>query len=327
MRQHTGIIPLIENIKFCKIATQIQDVLAQTPLMRSEDREGIDRQLVEWHDNLPWILQSTEPCPESIYTARCVMKWRYQNLRIVLYRPVLLSLANRGNEGSPTQDELESVAKCQAIAKETIEDIAREWTPNQMLGWNGVWFMYQASMIPLVTMFWESWNTQQVRECQAQIDVVLEAFEGLSDWSLAARRSREVVAKMYEASKRPLTRQASPRLRPARVVNGVNGHINGMSLMNGNEANGVNGANGMHMINGANGMNGVNGHMMEDMQQGDMIGEDGTILLDQGGIWDLDGMLWSNLPDGLDMPYDGFPSMDFDDSGIFNFDGNYMMHL
>jgi hypothetical protein len=257
------------------------------------------------------------------------MKWRYQNLRIVLYRPVLLNLANRGNEGPATQDELESVAKCRAIAKETIEVIAREWTPNQMLGWNGVWFMYQAVMIPLVTMFWESWNTQQVRECRAQIEVVLEAFDGLSDWSLAARRSREVVAKMYEASKRPLTRQPSPRLGPA-VVNGVNGHVNGMSLTNG--VHGVNGVNGIHMMNGvgANGMNGVNGHMMEDMHhphQGEMLGEDGMMLLDQGGIWDLDGMLWSNLPDGLDMPYDGLPSMEFDDGGgVVNFDGSYMMH-
>jgi len=191
-----GIIPLIENIKFCKIATQIQDVLAQSPLMRADERENLDRQLVDWHDNLPWILRTTEPCPESIYTARCVMKWRYQNLRIVLYRPVLLNLANRGNDATATKEELEAVTKCRALAKQNIEDIAREWTPNQMLGWNGVWFMYQAAMIPLVSMFWESWNTQLVRECQVQIETVLEAFDGLGDWSLAARRSREVVNKM-----------------------------------------------------------------------------------------------------------------------------------
>lgn len=250
------------------------------------------------------------------------MKWRYQNLRIVLYRPVLLNLANRGNEAAATQEELEAVAKCRAIAKETIEDIAREWTPNQMLGWNGVWFMYQAVMIPLVTMFWESWNMQQVRECQRQIEVVLEAFEGLADWSLAARRSREVVSKMYEASKRPITRQPSPRLG----LVGMNG--NGMNLA---VPGGVNNVNGMHMMNGA-GVNGMNGQMMEDMpqqqQQGDMLGDDGMMLFDQGGIWgDLDGMLWSNLPDGLDMPYDGIPNMDFDDGGgIIGYDGSYMMH-
>jgi hypothetical protein len=82
----------------------------------------------------------------------------------------------------------------------------------------------------------------------------------------------------------------------------------------------------MHLMNGANGMNGINGHMMEEMHHGDMIGEDGMMLLDQGGVWDLDGMLWSNLPDGLDMPYDGLSSMEFDDGGVVNFDGSYMMY-
>lgn len=315
MGQNAGMIPLIENIKFCKISTQIQDVLAQSPLLRNEDRMILDNQLVSWHDNLPWILKSTEPCAESIHTARSVMKWRYQNIRIVLYRPVLLNLANRGNESSPTQEELAAVAKCRAIAKQSIEDIAREWTPNQMLGWNGVWFMYQASMIPLVSMFWESWNPQLVRDCQNQIEIVLEAFEGMSDWSLAARRSREVLVKMYEASKRPPTRHASPRIGPV-VVKGEN-------TANGLTPPSMNGINGMaHMMNG----HGMNGHLMDEseIQHMDMMGEDGMVMVDHQGIWDLDGMLWGNLPDGLDMPFDGMP-MDFDD-GNMGYDGNYMMH-
>jgi hypothetical protein len=287
---------LIENIKFCKIATQIQDALAISPLLRTEDRANIDGQLTQWYENLPWILRSTEPCPESIYTARCVMKWRYQNLRIVLYRPVLLNLANRGNQGGPpSQEDLAAVAKCRAVSKQTIEDIAREWTPNQMLGWNGVWFLYQASMIPLVSIFWESWNTQQVRECQHQIEIVLEAMEGMADWSLAARRSREVLAKMYEASKRPLTRQTSPRMGP--VV--MNGH----------------------------GMVGQNTEMLEgqQFQQVEMVGGEGMVLLGENqNVWDLDGMLWGNLPDGLDMPFDGMP-LEFEEQGV-GYDGNYMMH-
>jgi hypothetical protein len=315
MGQNAGIIPLIENIKFCKISTQIQDVLAQSPLLRTEDRTTLDSQLVVWHDNLPWILKSTEPCAESIHTARSVMKWRYQNIRIVLYRPVLLNLANRGNEGQPSQEELAAVAKCRAIAKQSIEDIASEWTPNQMLGWNGVWFMYQASMVPLVSMFWESWNTKLVTDCQNQIKIVLEAFEGMSDWSLAARRSREVLVKMYEASKTPLTRQTSPRIGPV-VVKGENG-VNGLNPPS------TNGVNGMtHMMNG----NPMNGHMMDgpEVQHIDMMGEDGMVMVDHQTVWDLDGMLWGNLPDGLDMPFDGMP-MDFDD-GSMGYDENYMMH-
>lgn len=321
--QNAGSALMIENVKFCKISTQIQDALAQSPLLRPEDRANLDSQLVAWQENLPYMLRSTEPCPESIYTARCIMKWRCQNLRIVLHRPVLLNLANAGNEVTATQDELAAVNRCRTIAKQTIEDIAREWTANQMLGWNGVWFMYQASMIPLISMFWESWNTQLVRDCQAQIEIVLEAFEGMADWSLAARRSREVLVKMYDASKSPLTRQNSPRLGPVKNEHGVNGLTppSSMSGMNGHGMNGVDGMN--HMMHG---MNGMSGHMLggPEIPHIEMMGEDGMVLMEHPGIWDLDGMLWGSLPDGLDMPYDRM-AMDFEDTGMAHYDGNYMM--
>lgn len=292
-----NIVPLIENTKFCKIATQVQDALAQTPLLRSDDLAILDGQLVEWYESLPWILRCMEPCPESIYTARCVMKWRYQNLRIVLYRPVLLNLANRGNQGiSSSKEELAAIRTCRTIARETIEDISREWARNQMLGWNGVWFMYQASMIPLVSIFWESWNTSLIREWQSQIEVVLEALELMADWSLAARRSREVVSKMYEASKRPLTRQPSPG------IGQISSDIHRMGALDG-------------------------GHYMDSemLQQVEIMGEEQLMMLDNGGIWDLDGMLWGNLPDGLDMPYDGL-SMQYDDSGMGQFEGSYVRY-
>ncbi|KAG9229358.1 fungal-specific transcription factor domain-containing protein [Amylocarpus encephaloides] len=325
MGQHAGIAPMIENIKFCKISTQIQDTLAHSPLLHAAQRNDLDRELTNWHENLPWMLRSTEPCPESIYTTRCIMKWRYQNLRIVLHRPVLLNLANSGDEARATQDESEAINKVRMIAKETIQDIAREWTPNQMLGWNGVWFMYQASMIPLVSMFWESWNTALVRDCQQQIEIVLEAFEGMADWSLAARRSREVLLKMYEASKSTITQLNSPRPGP------IKGEIKGEVGIHGSvmtPPSPMNGMNSMHdgMSHIMNGMSQMNGHMMDgpDMQHMEMMGDDGMVMIDHHGVWDLDGMLWGNLPDGLDMPFDGMP-VDFEDGGMQHYDGNYMM--
>lgn len=290
--QHDGNMPLIENIKFCKIATQIQDLLAISPLLRTEDRASLDEDLVNWYNNLPWILRARDPCPESIHTARCVMKWRFQNLRIVLNRPVLLNLATHGQEGDASQEDLATVIKCREIAKQTIEDIAQEATPNQMLGWNGVWFMYQAAMIPLVTIFWESRKMDQVHECQALIEVVLGAFDRMADWSLAARRSREVVAKMYDASKsksRPLTRQTSPRLGPTTFNPGGDGRDDVEA----------------------------SGRTHHDMY----VADDGGIdFLDQQGVWDLDGMFWGAFPDGLDMSFDG---MDAEDP-MFGYDDTTM---
>jgi hypothetical protein len=310
---------LIENIKFARIATQIQDTMALSPLPRAEERSKLDAQLVEWSDKLPWVLRSTDPCPEALYTARCVLKWRYQNMRIVLHRPVLLNLANRGANHHPTVEELSAVELCRAMAKQTIDDISREWTQNQMSGWNAVWFMYQASMIPLVSMFWESTNTSMVREWQRQIEIVLECFADMADWSLAARRSREVVGRMYEASKGPITRQGSPRLQAQREGPMDPGAESGQAYQ--------------HMADSdmSPGMASAQ-HAQQAQQMTEMMMEEGMVLLDNQSIWDLDGMLWGNLPDGLDMPFDGVPNgedenMQYVDQGQRQYDDNsYMMN-
>ncbi|KAF7560253.1 hypothetical protein G7046_g3918 [Stylonectria norvegica] len=200
---HAGILPLIENIKFCKIATQVQDMLAVTPLLKADDRCSMDNQLLEWHSELPWLLRSTDPCAEPLYIARCVMKWRYQNLRMLLHRPVLLSMASAGTISGVAEKDLAAMELCRELAKVTIEDISREWARNQMSGWNAVWFLYQAVMIPLISIFWQ-WDSPSVSVWQKQIETVLELFEAMEDWSLAARRSREVVWRMYATSQQPL---------------------------------------------------------------------------------------------------------------------------
>lgn len=293
MGDNIHIIPLIENIKFCQIATKIQDALAQSPVLRTEERDALDAQLSHWYDNLHVSLRSTDACHENIYTARCVMKWRYQNLRIVLFRPVLLNLANKSTQGlPPSPEDLAAVTKLRAISKQTIEDIARECGPNQMLGWNGVWFLYQASMIPLVSIFWERWNTRQVQDCQHQIEIVLDAMQGMLEWSLAARRSREVLVKMYEASKRPITRQTSPRLAPVQLNN--SGHPQMMMAQS-------------------------HGEMLEPSQQMllqqhiyqpyNMLDENGMVMQvnEPTDSWALNDMLWAGLPEGYDAPFDGMP--------------------
>lgn len=219
------------------------------------------------------------------------MKWRYQNLRIVLYRPVLLSLANKSTQGTPpSPEDLAAVTKLRAIAKQTIDDIANECGPNQMLGWNGVWFLYQASMIPLVSIFWERWNTQQVQECQHQIEVVLDAMNCMLEWSLAARRTREVLLKMYQASKRPITRQGSPRLEHAQLNNGTHPDMN-MPAMYGD-------------------MLDPNQHMLQQhmYQPYHMLDENGVIMTGEPvENWALNDMLWNTLPEGYDPPFDGMP--------------------
>ncbi|KAK3306952.1 fungal-specific transcription factor domain-containing protein [Chaetomium strumarium] len=289
--QHAaGMLPLIENIKFCKIATQIQDMLAITPLLRTEDRCSLDGQLAAWYANLPWLLRTTDPCAEPLYMARCVMKWRYQNLRMLLHRPVLLSLASSGlNPHTQACDaDLAAIETCRDLAAQTIDDIAREWARNQMSGWNAVWFLYQAAMVPLVSVFWQ-WGSPRVPEWLKQIEAVLDLLEVMEDWSLAARRSREVVWRMYEAARQLVAQHQRPG--PG-VVPGSPSTIHvitgdGMLMPSPGAAD----AAGMHMS--PIGLEPVDG-----------LGMMG--LLTEGGLWgDLDGMYWApNQPMSLGSPVD-----------------------
>ncbi|KAJ9155021.1 Fungal-specific transcription factor domain-containing protein [Pleurostoma richardsiae] len=282
--QHAGILPLIENIKFCKIATQIQDVLAISPLLRTEDRCNLDSQLLNWYSNLPWLLRTTDPCAEPLYMARCIMKWRYQNLRLLLHRPVLLSLAS-SNAQHAAEVDIEALETCRELAKQTIEDVAREWTRNQMSGWNAVWFLYQAAMVPLVSVFWQ-WNSPRVPDWNKQIETILELLEAMEEWSLAARRSREVVWRMYEASRTIMHhRSESPSLQAAL----------GQDIMLGSPE--------LHMS--PIGLEPEGLPMMS--------------MLDQHGLWDLDGMYWGGTEDMDYSPYpgvqDGMMQMDY---GLMN---------
>ncbi|KAL2016158.1 hypothetical protein VTK56DRAFT_4126 [Thermocarpiscus australiensis] len=294
--QHAGTLPLIENIKFCKIATQIQDMLAVAPLLRTEDRCNLDGQLVSWYTSLPWLLRTTDPCAEPLYMARCIMKWRYQNLRMLLHRPVLLSLASSGlNPHTQACDaDLAAIETCRELAAQTIDDIAREWARNQMSGWNAVWFLYQAAMVPLVSVFWQ-WGCPRVPEWLKQIEAVLDLLEVMEEWSLAARRSREVVWRMYEAARQlvaqqqpgsssssppPPTPSTSPPRAPATPM-----------LMSASPGSAADGGGGMHMS--PIGLEPADGGL-------GMMG-----LLDQGGLWgDLDGMYWGGGPHGAGSPVD-----------------------
>jgi hypothetical protein len=73
-------------------------------------------------------------------------------------------------------------------------------------------------------------------------------------------------------------------------------------------------------------MHDMNGAQVTHQGQMEMLMEEGIILLDNQTIWDLYGMLWGGLSEGLDMAFDGVPEMKFDDEAQGNYDGVYMMH-
>lgn len=185
---------------------------------------------------------------------------------MLLHRPVLLSLASNGASSQISEQDITAVETCRDLARRTIEDISKEWSRNQMSGWNGAWFLYQAAMIPLVSICWQ-WNSESAHEWRKQIETILELLDVMEDWSLAARRSREVVSRMYEASCQPPLATGGSELPHPGVEHGLLSSDGDLRMSPiGLEPDGV------AMMN----------------------------ILDQHGLWDLDGMYWGQNGDGGD---------------------------
>ncbi|KAF5703518.1 lactose regulatory [Fusarium mundagurra] len=196
-RQDMGMTTLVENIRFCRIATEIQDSLAVTSVLNAADRNRFDEALINWHSHLPSILSDDRGGDEPVRLAGCIMRWRYWNLRMLLYRPTLLD-ATTGHLAEPEVDS-GAIKKCQELSKTAIEDIAKTWLSHQMSGWNAVWFLYQAAMIPLLSMLWKP-QSAAVPEWRNQVQIALRLFEEMQDWSLTARCSKGVMSRIFEAS-------------------------------------------------------------------------------------------------------------------------------
>jgi hypothetical protein len=90
---------------------------------------------------------------------------------------------------------------CRDIAAATVQEIASSWFENQISAWNAVWLLFQATMVPLLGLFSDP-DHEEVPKWKQSIETSLSLFYEMRDFSLTADRSHEVVAKIYEASKK-----------------------------------------------------------------------------------------------------------------------------
>ncbi|KAK3725398.1 hypothetical protein LTR37_000368 [Vermiconidia calcicola] len=168
-------------------------------------------------------------CPEVLKTPRAIMHWRYQNLRMLMHRPFLLAAALRRKPyASMSAEEKVAIGRCRIIAGQTITDINLTCEDELIAGWNAVWLMYQAVMVPLVSLFSRLSSSAaysneatlggdlqtspggtyrtvggaaDADKWRSQIGTALQFFEKMQRYSVAAKKSKDVVERLYEASK------------------------------------------------------------------------------------------------------------------------------
>ncbi|KAL6246699.1 hypothetical protein RBB50_006006 [Rhinocladiella similis] len=210
-QSHTLLSLVRENIRFCEISTRMEDTLACSPLLDETERQGLEAMYCEWFKNSSIAPEpphsTTVDSPPGVTTLKNVMRWRYYTNRIYLHRPALLWYAMRKIKWEKLSSEKQSAIElCREACAELINDIATTWRgqkPCQMAGWNANWLMYQAVMVPLLSLYSDPSDTTVVQSSRQQVETVMATMRDLQMWSTTAKRSLEVVVRLYESSQHP----------------------------------------------------------------------------------------------------------------------------
>ncbi|KAK9319316.1 fungal-specific transcription factor domain-containing protein [Lipomyces orientalis] len=195
----------------CRILTKVERLMLMSDVPSPSEIEALDSELVGWHQALPNYIKENS---ESRYHIACsTLRWRYQNIRILLSRSTLLNaMLKRNSTNSLPLDIKAIVMQCRNLAKETISDISANWLPNQLSCWSAVWNIFQASLIPLLSLYSEDRSQKDwVEDWRNQIETALIALEKMTPWRTTAEQSANLIRTLLvESNNMPDVRPLFP---------------------------------------------------------------------------------------------------------------------
>ncbi|KAI1370329.1 fungal-specific transcription factor domain-containing protein [Hypoxylon crocopeplum] len=197
-------ISLCASAQFCLICNRIQSRFAQFSRLTISEAITFDQELQSWYASLPPVLRSPTNSPPRLTIAREFMRNRYLNIRLILMRSLILYLAHsRIQKAQLSPEEHQIIDTCRIVAGEAIDSIALYWTPNRIHVWNSAWYLFQACMIPLLSIVIEGSrsdpNAESLTSARASLVKALETFSEMKPWMRASDRGPDIVAAIYEA--------------------------------------------------------------------------------------------------------------------------------
>ncbi|KAI0133275.1 fungal-specific transcription factor domain-containing protein [Hypoxylon sp. NC0597] len=195
---------LCASARFCLTCNRIQNRFAQFNRLTISEAVAFDQELQAWWASLPQVLRSPANSPSRLTIAREFMRNRYLNIRLILMRSLILYLAHsRIQKAHLRTEELQIIDTCRIVASEAIDSIALYWTPNRIHVWNSAWYLFQACMVPLLSIVIESsrseTSTEFLTSARASLVKALETFSEMKPWMRASDRGPDIVAAIYEA--------------------------------------------------------------------------------------------------------------------------------
>lgn len=187
---------IISQAKLARIADTIyhEYLLAKTAGSRIEYRlaESLEGDLTNWRKTLPNYF-TLAGVPPWFLAPRSVLRWKEQNLRILLWRG-----SQKYHSYLPTR--LNAEEKCLDVAMESVHDIATFWRTYENASYHMVWYatycLLQATLVILVLFLGKGAQYESSQELPLWHHLVFEArdcFRQLAKRSVSARRCLEML--------------------------------------------------------------------------------------------------------------------------------------
>ena len=186
--------------QFCMIATKVQHRFAQRSPITTGEIAALDAEVTDWYCSLPPQLGQLDRCPPHLLTAQYVIRNRYYNLRVLLYRPLLLRYANsRKSFDSIPGNERRAVQQCRDLSCETIEVlVSGNHGVDRIRVCSSVWYLYQACLVLLLSLLTDK-DSEDSTRWKTALESALVFFEVIDPWSTAAGRTIQVVRGLLTA--------------------------------------------------------------------------------------------------------------------------------
>ncbi|KAE8306606.1 fungal-specific transcription factor domain-containing protein [Aspergillus transmontanensis] len=189
---------MIAQARFHLLTNSVYQRLISTPPLTPEETRSLQKPLEEWYNGLPDYFKQLNFTSESdpFALVRNRLMWRHWNLRVLLYRPILLRWASRrwtpGSSNEP-EDPLEAECRmlCLRNARLTISSISdfmSNYLCTRIGAWYMLYFLFQAGVIPIILLMTDPTSTDApawLQDIEATKNLLLHP--SLSSNRLAAR--------------------------------------------------------------------------------------------------------------------------------------------
>ncbi|KAL4938252.1 hypothetical protein BDV06DRAFT_215256 [Aspergillus oleicola] len=212
---------LLAQSKFHLATSHIYSKIISHPLPSASELLALDDQYIEsWLAELPPYFNESASQPPKFALAHAILRWRYRNFRILMYRPFLVGqLMTRARNGNGPQsngqnpaevpvDTSAAIERCLSSASSGIHLISLFWSVpsnrNMMACWYGLYFLFQAVLIPVICLRNEP-QSHLAQSWRDQVLTAVEVLESMSGLNSTARRCLRVIEGLCGGYLRPPT--------------------------------------------------------------------------------------------------------------------------